>query len=264
MKLNFFKYQATGNDFIIIDDRQHQFDIRNNNLIQKICQRRFGIGADGLILLRNDPNYDFKMIYFNADGYESSMCGNGGRCITAFANFLMPDKRFFNFTAIDGAHKSELIKFTDNGCYVSLQMKNIEEITKYQDDFIIDTGSPHYVKFVADNHHLNVALEGRKIRSSEHFIKEGINVNFVEIDKDEIHVRTYERGVEDETLSCGTGVTASALAAHFSGILQKNRIQIITPGGALEVKFENLELGVYQDIFLLGDADFVFEGNIEI
>jgi diaminopimelate epimerase len=264
MILNFYKYQATGNDFIVIDDRQLLFDIRNNSLVQKLCHRRFGIGADGLILLRNDPTYDFKMIYFNSDGYEGSMCGNGGRCITAFANHLMPDKSFFKFIAIDGVHESSIDNINESGHLVRLQMNDVDNIISKDDDYILNTGSPHYVKLVDDNHHMNVVQEGRLVRNSEAFLMDGINVNFVEIHKDEINVRTYERGVEDETLSCGTGVTASAIAAYFSGKITNQKIKVHTPGGELSVSFSSEGDGVFRNIFLIGSANFVFQGKIDI
>jgi diaminopimelate epimerase len=264
MKLKFLKYQATGNDFIIIDDREAHIDSRNNSLIQRLCQRKFGIGADGLILLRTDAATDFRMIYFNADGYESSMCGNGGRAITAFANQLFPEKRFFTFKAIDGLHYAHIQSFTDKGCNVSLQMKDVEHMNIMEDAIILDTGSPHFVKFVADTHHLDVINEGRNIRNSEPFLKEGINVNFVELDNDFLYVRTYERGVENETLSCGTGVTAAALSAHALGVLSGNQLKVHTPGGMLEVSFEKINDGTFRNIFLSGPAEFVFEGMIDI
>ncbi|MFN4122734.1 MAG: diaminopimelate epimerase [Flavobacteriales bacterium] len=264
MQINFFKYQATGNDFILIDDREMVFDIRNNSLIQRLCQRKFGIGADGLILLRKDASSDFRMIYFNADGYESSMCGNGGRAITAFANQLIPEKRFFTFYAIDGIHYSHIQSYTDHGCIVSLQMKDVDSVIQQDDAIILDTGSPHVVKFVADSHHLDVVNEGRRIRNSEAFLKEGINVNFVETGNEFLYVRTYERGVEDETLSCGTGVTASAISAYASGVTEEKELDVHTPGGRLQVKFDALEDGRFCNIFLSGPAEFVFEGKIHI
>jgi len=264
MRIEFFKYQATGNDFIIIDDRSRLFDIDNNSLIQTICHRRFGVGADGLILYRNSAEADFEMIYYNADGYMGSMCGNGGRCITAFATELSKGKTQFRFQAFDGIHKSSILSLTDKGFLVELEMKDVPEPSLHHEDYLVDTGSPHYVRFVDDVTSVLVSTEGRLIRNSGPFIREGVNVNFVEPHQNQISVRTYERGVEDETLSCGTGVTASAIAAFQAGIIKQQEIDVSTRGGNLTVRFEPSELNGFANVFLIGEAALVFKGEIDV
>jgi diaminopimelate epimerase len=253
----FYKYQGTGNDFVILDNRQNIFDKNNTKLVAEICDRRFGIGADGLILLESHDKLDFKMAYFNADGHPSSMCGNGGRCITAFARYLgiIEDKAAFE--AIDGIHHSVI----EDGL-VKLQMQEVDHIQSYNQHVCLDTGSPHYVKMHTGLDQLNVKAEGAKIRYDKDFMEEGINVNFVDkLTNDKFAVRTYERGVEDETLSCGTGVTAVALAMHYLGESSANKIKLETPGGNLEVSFVK-DGGSYRDIWLTGPATLVFKGEM--
>jgi diaminopimelate epimerase len=262
MTFQFHKYQATGNDFIIIDDREKHFDASNSSLIRKLCNRRFGIGADGLILVRTEAGLDFRMLYFNADGYEGSMCGNGGRCVTAFAHKLFPGKTEFTFLAYDGLHNSSIRGTSEQGLVVQLSMQAVSTIDAFDNDFLLDTGSPHYVRFVDDAAIIDVATEGRRIRNSEAFLRDGVNVNFVELHGDSITVRTYERGVEEETLSCGTGVTASALAAVYSQRMEKNPVRVFTRGGELNVAFEPDNSG-YSDVTLTGEAVCVFNGTIE-
>lgn len=218
MIIEFYKYQGTGNDFIMIDDRESTFDITDNKLIAALCERRMGIGADGLILLRNHPSLDFEMIYFNSDGNQSSMCGNGGRCIIDFAAMLEVIKTETTFMAIDGEHKGQFL-----GDTIALQMQDVAEIVGEGDGLVLDTGSPHYIEMVDDLQYIDVNKEGRRIRNSAPFKKEGINVNFVQ-DSSEIEVRTYERGVEEETLSCGTGVVATALAMHYANCIGENLV----------------------------------------
>jgi diaminopimelate epimerase len=264
MIVHFEKFQATGNDFILIDDRKRTFDTTNNPLIKRLCDRRFGIGADGLILLRNEPEADFQMVYFNADGYEGSMCGNGGRAITAFAHSLEPIRSRFRFIAYDGAHESSILASVEHEPEISLAMQNVTTPEYIGTDLFLNTGSPHYVVFVDDVASIDVVNSGRSIRNSERFIREGVNVNFVEVQGHSLFVRTYERGVEDETLSCGTGVTASALAAYFSGKLAFKSIRVKTPGGDLHVSFEPEEAGGFKDIILTGNALKVFEGKVEV
>lgn len=263
MRLPFFKFQATGNDFIIIDDRKRTFDLKNNSLIQHLCNRKFGIGGDGLIVFRNEPGYDFRMVYFNADGYEGSMCGNGGRCITAFAHQLDPSMRSFHFLAYDGPHKSVITGLTDKAIIVKLQMQDVAFPYAHNEDYIVNTGSPHYIRFVQDAGSVNVMMEGRSVRNSPEFIREGINVNFAEFHSDSITLRTYERGVEEETLSCGTGVTAAAIAAHFSKMTDQTDLRFFSRGGELNVTFQVKENG-YSEVYLTGEAMKVFEGEIEI
>jgi diaminopimelate epimerase len=259
MTVNFHKYQGTGNDFILIDNRTLGL-IPERETIKKLCDRRFGIGADGLIYLENESGYDFKMVYFNSDGNESSMCGNGGRCLIQFAHELGVIASRCKFLAIDGDHEGEIMP---NGI-VSLKMKDVESIENYNGDLVLNTGSPHYVQFVNGVQQLKIVEEAQKIRYSERFAKEGINVNFVEKkSSNEIFVRTYERGVEGETLSCGTGVVASSLAfASKSGMLM-NEVHIETPGGNLTVIFESPGRN-YSNIFLVGPAEKVFEGILEL
>jgi diaminopimelate epimerase len=261
MTFQFFKYQATGNDFILIDDREKHFDLTNSALIHRLCNRRFGIGADGLILLRNEIGGDFRMLYFNADGYEGSMCGNGGRCVTAFAHKLFNGKTEFEFLAYDGLHKASIRGTTNQGLMVQLSMQAVRSIENVNGDFLLDTGSPHFVRFVEDAAVVDVNSEGRKIRNSESYLRDGVNVNFVELHGDSITVRTYERGVEEETLSCGTGVTAAALAAVHSAQIDQNPLRVFTRGGELNVSFTAETIG-YTQVMLTGEAVCVFSGTI--
>lgn len=256
----FYKYQGTGNDFVMIDQREKKYiQKKDTALINKICDRRFGIGADGLILLENRKGYDFQMIYFNADGRESSMCGNGGRCIAAFANHLGIVNSKCHFLAIDGPHKAIIKKDS----WVELKMSDVKNIEIGEDYFLMNTGSPHYIVFVEDIDDINVFENGQAIRYSKRFKKEGVNVNFVEQTKDKIIVATYERGVEDETLSCGTGVTAAAIA-HFlknPNRRKKQNIPISSKGGDLAVRFEPIGKNGAGNIWLCGKGEKVFEGN---
>ena len=212
MQLSFYKYQGIGNDFIIIDNRKEIFPSNNKGYISFLCDRRIGIGADGLILLTNEKDLDFKMVYFNSDGNESTMCGNGGRCLVAFAKHLGIIEDAATFNAIDGLHTATISD--DNK--VRLQMQDVSEIRQKPEAIFLDTGSPHHVQLVTDLDGFDVVKEGAKLRYGLYGEK-GSNINFVEAkSKDVYRVRTYERGVEDETLSCGTGVTAVALAMHNS------------------------------------------------
>ncbi|MBI2721138.1 MAG: diaminopimelate epimerase [Bacteroidetes bacterium] len=260
MLLNFNKYQGTGNDFILIDNRLHQISLTTEQ-INFLCNRRFGIGADGLMLLELEPGFDFKMVYFNNDGNQSSMCGNGGRCITAFAKQLGLISDKCKFLAIDGEHEAVIL--IDGK--ISLKMADVKEIEKNTDHYFLNTGSPHYVKRVNNVHDINVAEEGKKIRYNERFKNEGTNVNFIEQKDDHIFVRTYERGVEEETFSCGTGVTAAALVAGLEGmLLTKNYCIVKTLGGELEVKFEKVLDANFYNIWLNGPAELVYMGQIEL
>ena len=259
MKLTFYKYQGTGNDFIIIDNRLFKIGKNDTKKIAHWCNRRFGIGADGLILLENHPQYDFRMVYFNADGNESSMCGNGGRCITAFAKYLKIIDNQTTFEAIDGLHEAHI----DEGGMVSLRMQDVENITVNADFTFLNTGSPHHVKMSENVENLNVKTEGAAIRYSDLYKADGCNINFVQqVSNSEFKVRTYERGVEDETFSCGTGVTAVALAMHVNKKTTEQSVQLITEGGKLKVKFEPYNNG-FRNIWLIGPAEQVFKGEIE-
>jgi len=260
MKIKFDKYQGVGNDFIIFDNRENILNKITAEQVNKMCDRRFGIGSDGLMLLNKKEGFDFEMVYFNADGNEGSMCGNGGRCITQFACTIGIKKKQYLFSAIDGVHKSEITL----GKEVKLQMSDVTNIDFSLDHYILDTGSPHYVKFITGIKDFDVVTEGRKIRKSKDFAKKGINVDFVEtLSDDKIYVRTYERGVEDETLSCGTGVTASALvAAHNDNGF--NRVEVKTNGGNLSVEFDKKSDMEFANIWLCGPATFVYSGEIEL
>ena len=260
MELTFYKYQGTGNDFVMIDNRSQFFPKENTQLIEKLCDRRFGVGADGLILLENHADFDFKMVYYNSDGNESSMCGNGGRCLVAFAKQMGVVKNKAEFEAVDGYHFATI----DAEGIVALQMKDVDAIKNESNYTFLNTGSPHHVQLVNDLKNLDVKVEGAKIRYSDLYGNAGSNINFVnQLANDIFAVRTYERGVEDETLSCGTGVTAVAIAMHQLGKTKNNIIDLNVEGGKLKVQFDE-DNGSYTNVFLIGPATFVFEGKIEI
>ena len=260
MTVKFYKYQGTGNDFVMIDNRETRFKPDMKNEIAFLCDRKFGIGADGLILLQEMDGYNFEMVYFNSDGSESTMCGNGGRCLIQFAHDIELIGNHCTFWAIDGPHEGEIL----NNGMVSLKMKDVTHIENSENAFVLNTGSPHFVCFMNEVSKMNVVQEAQKVRYSDRFTKEGINVNFVEKKShQEIFVRTYERGVEDETLSCGTGVVASSLAlAHKSG-MAINSVLVDTLGGKLQVRFQQAGNG-YHSIYLEGPAQRVFSGEIQI
>ena len=254
MELSFFKYQGTGNDFVLIDNRQHVFSKNNTELVAKLCDRRFGIGADGLILLESHPEADFKMVYYNADGNLSSMCGNGGRCITLFAQHLGIISNKAIFEAVDGMHVATIID--DN---ISLKMNNVSEVIVANGNAFLDTGSPHHIEMVTNLKSFDVKTFGANIRYNT-YGKEGANVNFIEqIDTDTFSVRTYERGVEAETLSCGTGVTAVAIAMFEMGKTSSNLVKLQTQGGNLNVRFVKKD-DHYEDVYLEGPAKKVYNG----
>lgn len=258
MEFQFYKYQGTGNDFVIIDNRDLKFDRQNTSLVKRLCDRHFGIGADGLMLLQNKIGYDFEMVYYNSDGNESSMCGNGGRCIVEFARSLglVNEKAFF--IATDGNHEAVV-----KPGYIALKMNDVKAVEINSDHFFLNTGSPHYVQFVDDVEHYNVFENGKAIRNNERFKAGGTNVNFIEKQTDGLFVRTYERGVEDETFSCGTGVTAAAIVASIKAIsTTPNSCAIKTLGGNLKVSFEKTTDNTYNNIWLEGPATFVFKGEI--
>ncbi|MEZ4830234.1 MAG: diaminopimelate epimerase [Bacteroidia bacterium] len=263
MKLPFYKYQGTGNDFVMVDNREGLFSrVFSQQQIAFICDRRFGIGADGFILLSPSETGDFQMIYYNSDGRESTMCGNGGRCLVAFARDLGLEKETYTFDAVDGLHHA-----TVSAGIVSLEMIRPHGLRKIEDSvFWLDTGSPHFVSFndqpVAE---INVFAEGRKIRYSEPFASAGgTNVNFANIlSPQKLRVRTYERGVEDETLSCGTGVTACAYAYLSAQGGSDGKIIVETQGGTLSVEVQNAGTPS-ERVLLQGPATFVFRGEMDI
>jgi diaminopimelate epimerase len=257
----FYKYHGAGNDFIIIDNRQEFFKA-DRKTIAWLCDRKFGIGADGLILLQNKKPYDFDMRYFNSDGNEGSMCGNGGRCIVAFARLMgLVDKKT-RFHAVDGEHRAEIITNNGNDSIIKLKMSDVKKISKIENDYFLDTGSPHLVRFAPKVKAIDVFTEGKKLRNDERLKPGGANINFVQVMKNKLFVRTYERGVEDETLSCGTGATASALAyASKSGC--DNSIEIITNGGKLKVYFKK-DKESYRAIWLEGPVRLVYSGGVEV
>lgn len=259
MQATFYKYQGTGNDFIIFDNRAGNLKFTVQQ-VKDFCHRRFGIGADGLMLLNTHPDFDFEMIYYNADGHPSTMCGNGGRCLVQFANDIGLSKTEYTFQAIDGVHQASI---NADGT-VALKMVDVSQVSPSNGRYIVDTGSPHYIIITSDVMHIDVCRRGHEIRYSAEFEEEGINVNFVEQleEPDEILVRTYERGVEDETLSCGTGVTASALVCYHNdnGF---NRVEVQTRGGRLSVEFDKYG-NRYENIWLIGPAQKVYQGFIEV
>ena len=261
MEIKFSKYQGTGNDFVVVDNRNGEYDNLTQPEIKNICDRKFGIGADGLMLLNKKDGFDFEMKYFNADGREGTFCGNGSRCIIKFACDCGIKKDNYVFMAADGEHEAKL----DLNGVVSIKMKDVDKIELYHSDFILNTGSPHFLRLVPDVMHLDVFKKGKEIRNSPDFVKDGINVNFVEqlTEPDKIIVRTYERGVENETLSCGTGVTAAALVCYHNenGF---NEVEVQTLGGFLNVEFDRTPDGSFKNIWLCGPAEKVFDGTISI
>lgn len=258
MKINFFKYQGAGNDFVIIDNRSGNIRLTTAQ-VNFLCDRRFGIGADGLMLVEQAEGYDYRMVYFNADGNESTMCGNGGRCIAAFTRHNGIAGTAQSFVAVDGGHKANIL----SGDLVSLEMQEVTSIEKEADATILNTGSPHFVQFVEDVTHIDVYKEGKAIRNREQFQPKGINVNFVMATETGLKIRTYERGVEAETLACGTGVTAAAIASA-AGKTGRMTIPVEAMGGMLEVSFEKTDAQHAIDIWLKGPAKMVFSGTIEI
>ncbi len=259
MKLHFSKYQGTGNDFVMIDNRNKRFPA-GREVIAQMCRRRTGIGADGLILLEEDDTYDFAMRYFNADGGESTMCGNGGRCVIAFAHHLGLFKKRTVFRAVDGLHEGEI-----EGEWVRLKMNDVKGIRQIEEGYFLDTGSPHYVLFREDTEKTDVIAEGRQWRYSDLFRPEGTNVNFVQVSgPSRLYNRTYERGVEDETLSCGTGSIAAALTLAHTRQNVSSPVTVVTRGGTLKVHFRQTDTTLFTDIYLEGPATHVFDGEILI
>ena len=258
MITNFYKYQGCGNDFVIVDNRNSEYNF-DQKKINFICDRRFGIGADGFMMVEKSDNYDFKMRYYNSDGSESTMCGNGGRCIVAFAKFInVFSGSETTFEAIDGMHKAIIEEDI-----VDLKMINVSGVNRYSDnDYFLDTGSPHHIEIVDDIKLLDVFNKGKEIRHSKRYQPGGTNVNFIKINNDVVEIATFERGVEDETLACGTGSVAGAIVA--SHITNKNCYKVITKGGELEVRFTKESEENYSNVWLKGPAKLVFKGNIEV
>jgi diaminopimelate epimerase len=242
----------------MVDDRDESFPLRQQSLITQLCSRRFGIGADGLILIRHHPDLDFRMIYFNADGKEGTLCGNGGRCAVAFAHRLGLCGTNIRFQAIDGEHAAKLLKPD----YIRLHMRAVTGICRKEDHCVLDTGSPHYCTFTSRLDELDVNILGKKIRYSESYREDGINVNFIQREGDKLFVRTYERGVEHETFSCGTGVVASAICAALNESTDKTAYRIRTLGGELSVSFLQKGPDTFDDIILEGPATYVFSGTL--
>jgi diaminopimelate epimerase len=262
MNIQFSKYQGTQNDFVIIDNRGGDIKLSTDQ-IQFLCDRRKGVGADGLMLLGNADGYDFSMTYYNADGKEGTMCGNGGRCLTQYAFDKGIKKDIYTFIAIDGPHESKI----DQNGWVHLKMSDVKAVEKNIEGdvtfFVLDTGSPHYVEMVDNVNSVDVVALGQMIRYNERFKQVGINVNFVAQEENQLFVRTYERGVENETFSCGTGVTASALVAGIDK-LGAQTISIETLGGKLAVSFNNRGDNAFDNIWLMGPGTFVFNGSLDI
>ncbi|WP_430402395.1 diaminopimelate epimerase [Fluviicola sp.] len=259
MNLHFVKYQGTGNDFILIDNRSGEWDSLSISTIQKLCDRRFGVGADGLIKINSLPGTDFEVDYYNSDG-SKSFCGNGARCSVAFAHELGITANAVSFMAIDGMH--EAVK---KDGLVFLKMNDVSEIDTTQKEFVLNTGSPHFVHFTENVADFDIVAYGKQIRYSDKYKDEGINVNAIhQLEEHAFEIRTYERGVEDETLSCGTGVTAAALALG-----EKNKVtgdfeyQVKSQGGELSVKFTRTDSG-FTDIWLIGPAVAVFKGEVNV
>ncbi len=257
--IDFYKYQGAGNDFILIDNRQKIFDGDKIAFARNWCNRRFGIGSDGLIFIENCDSAQFEMDFYNPDGSQS-FCGNGSRCAVAFAKFLGIVEQDILFNAIDGLHNAELV-----GDQVKIGMNQFGSIEKIGADDFIDTGSPHYISYCRPNDQRDIIAFGQAVRYSERFKEEGTNVNLInEIGDHHIAIRTYERGVENETLACGTGATACGLSY---AALQQDQIsgvvKVDVKGGELKIHYvKTNQADVFSDIWLEGPAEFVFKGVI--
>jgi diaminopimelate epimerase len=258
MKLKFFKYHGNGNDFIIIDNRRNNFPLNDHKLIRALCDRNFGIGADGLMLLDEIAGFDFRMIYYNSDGVEGSMCGNGGRCIVRFAKKLGIIKKTASFSGIDGPHEAGI----DEKGLVHLKMQDVKGFDKDGTAYILNTGSPHYILYCDNIDSIDVKRDGRKIRNNSKYAEKGINVNFVQLTGTGLRIRTYERGVENETFACGTGSVAAALSLVPESGFSGSSVLVETRGGNLEVSFRHSAGSSFSDIWLTGPASYVFKGSI--
>ncbi|MCH2234748.1 MAG: diaminopimelate epimerase [Crocinitomicaceae bacterium] len=258
MQINFWKYQGAGNDFIMVDNREKSIDSSNIEIVRKLCSRKFGIGSDGMIFIEPSDKADFTMNFFNPDG-SKSFCGNGSRCAVAFAKFIGIDKDKMTFEAIDGLHYAEIKKDS-----ISIKMHDVEKVNQLEEASFTDTGSPHYMKFCSDVSRVEVKEEGSKIRYSDQYKTEGVNVNFIQVlGENHIKVRTYERGVEDETLACGTGATACALSYLNKGIDGKHLVRVDVGGGTLYIHSEKNGNG-FKNIWLQGPAIAVFKGSVDV
>lgn len=261
MQFSFKKYQGTGNDFVIIENRNELFDKSNIEVIKHICSRKFGIGSDGLILIENHSEYDFNMVFFNPDGSQS-FCGNGSRCAVQFAYDLgIITKKHTEFISTDGWHEAYVLESN----IIKLKMNNVTTIDSQSNFDFMDTGSPHYIAFKSNLNELDIIIEGSKVRYDKAYESiGGTNVNFIEEKRNSYQVRTYERGVENETLSCGTGVTACALSIALKNNLDSEEVAIQTKGGNLSVSFKKVNSTNFKDIWLQGAATFVFDGVITL
>ncbi len=261
MKIPFYKFHGTGNDFVLIDQRKEPYlNVEDTEQIAFLCHRQFGIGADGLILLQSHDEFDFEMVYFNSDGKQGSMCGNGGRCITAFAKHLGVIDKETRFWAVDGLHLAK----SGSGNWVELKMGSVSTYEKEGKSYFIHTGSPHHIDFVDNALHMDVYREGYAIRHNDKYEKEGVNVNFVTTRDAGIEVSTFERGVECETLSCGTGVTAAAMAFVLEkGTSGQFDVPITAKGGKLSVRF-SYDGNSFEEVWLCGETKLVFQGEIEL
>lgn len=263
MQLIFHKFHGAGNDFIVVDNRDNSYKLSSSQ-IEHICHRHFGIGADGLMLLEDSIAHDFAMKYYNSDGYEGSMCGNGGRCIVAFAHQLGIGNERYIFEAADGIHTAQVLNYNDHAWHISLQMSDVQDVEHKDGIFFIDTGSPHHIEFVSDVEEVDVVTQGKDIRYSQKYKPQnGTNVNFVSMDKDRIFIRTYERGVEAETLACGTGATAVAMALAVRNDDLEGDYILKARGGVLQIKFTRRGHH-FSQVELIGPAAFVYSGEITL
>jgi len=261
--IQFYKYHGAGNDFIIFNCLNDGLDFTKDH-IAYICDRHTGIGADGVMFLLKSEEYDFEMKYYNSDGKEGTMCGNGGRCMISFAYDMGIIKDEYRFIAVDGEHGGKILEINAKEKTVELQMTDVNMVDEQDGKYVIDTGSLHYLDFRENIENLDVYQEGRSIRYSEQFEEEGINVNFIESQENKLYVRTYERGVENETLACGTGVTAAAIAMSLKQKGKYSQYDIQTLGGDLHVRFQSNGKNKFTNIFLTGPATFVFTGALEL